>query len=127
MSSARSRLRTTSARSADRTGASVKPQLPITAVVTPCQHELVPARVPEHLGVHVGVAVDEAGRHHVALGVDLAPAPLPDPADEGDAVADHADVGAERAQSRPVDDRPVRITRSYVPCQHIPVIAWPAM
>ncbi len=42
MSSARSRLRTTSARSADRTGASVNPQFPITAVVTPCQHELLP-------------------------------------------------------------------------------------
>ena len=43
-----------------RTGASVKPQLPITAVVTPCQHELRAQRVPEHLGVQVGVAVDEA-------------------------------------------------------------------
>ena len=42
MSSARSRLRTTSGRSPGRTGASVNPQLPITAVVTPCQHELLP-------------------------------------------------------------------------------------
>jgi len=42
MSSARSRLRTTSARWSGRTGASVKPQLPITADVTPCQHELLP-------------------------------------------------------------------------------------
>ena len=42
MSSARSRFRTTNARSSARTGASVKPQLPMTAVVTPCQHELLP-------------------------------------------------------------------------------------
>jgi hypothetical protein len=42
MSSARSRLRTTRARSSERTGASVKPQLPMTADVTPCQHELLP-------------------------------------------------------------------------------------
>ena len=42
MSSARSRLRTTRARCLGRTGARVKPQLPITAEVTPCQHELDP-------------------------------------------------------------------------------------
>ena len=42
MSSARSRLRTTKARWSDRTGARVKPQLPITADVTPCQQELLP-------------------------------------------------------------------------------------
>ena len=42
MSSARSRLRTTRARWSDRTGARVKPQLPMTADVTPCQHELDP-------------------------------------------------------------------------------------
>ncbi len=40
MSSARSRLRTTSARSSDFAGASVKPQFPMTTVVTPCQQEL---------------------------------------------------------------------------------------
>jgi len=42
MSSARSRLRTTRWRSGLPHGASVKPQLPITTVVTPCQHEQVP-------------------------------------------------------------------------------------
>ena len=42
-------------------------------------------RVPQHLGVHVGVAVDEAGRDDVALGVDLVGAPLADAADGGDA------------------------------------------
>ena len=44
MSSARSRLRTTRCSLAGRgTGASVKPQLPMTTVVTPCQQELVPS------------------------------------------------------------------------------------
>ena len=42
MSSARSRLRTTSARSSGAAGASVKPQLPITTLVTPCQHVGLP-------------------------------------------------------------------------------------
>ena len=42
-------------------GARVKPQWPITTVVTPCQHEHEPERIPEHLRVHVRVAVDEAG------------------------------------------------------------------
>jgi len=42
MSSARSRFRTTSAASSFADGASVKPQFPITTVVTPCQHEFVP-------------------------------------------------------------------------------------
>ena len=42
MSSARSRLRTTSERWAVRTGARVNPQLPMTADVTPWKHELDP-------------------------------------------------------------------------------------
>src|SRR5262249_12562850 len=42
MSSARSRLRTTMALSASAQGASVKPQLPITTLVIPCQHDDVP-------------------------------------------------------------------------------------
>ena len=61
-------------------------------------------RVPQHLGVHVGVAVDEAGRDDVALGVDLVGAPLADPADGGDAAPPHADVGPIARQSRTVDD-----------------------
>src|SRR6478735_10048365 len=43
MSSARSRLRTTSSCASSRVGASVKPQCPMTTVVTPCQHEFVPS------------------------------------------------------------------------------------
>src|SRR3546814_7490383 len=39
ISSARSRFRTTRARPDFELGAKVKPQLPMTAVVTPCQHD----------------------------------------------------------------------------------------
>ena len=42
MSSARSRLRMTRSASLSRQGASVKPQLPMTTLVTPWKHELVP-------------------------------------------------------------------------------------
>ena len=42
MSSARSRFRTTRCRSGLAHGARVKPQLPMTTLVTPCQHEQVP-------------------------------------------------------------------------------------
>ena len=47
-------------------------------VVTPCQHDDDPEVVPEDLGVHVGVAVDEARGDDAALGVDLPRAPLAD-------------------------------------------------
>ena len=43
ISSARSRLRTTMALSASAQGASVKPQLPMTTLVIPCQQEDVPS------------------------------------------------------------------------------------
>ena len=51
-------------------------------------------RVPEHLGVHMGMDLDEAGRHEFALGIDLLGASFTDPADGGDAAVLHADVGA---------------------------------
>src|SRR5436309_3082312 len=51
MSSARSRLRMTMCLSAAAQGASVKPQLPMTTVVTPCQQDEVPV---ERRRVHDG-------------------------------------------------------------------------
>ena len=72
MSSARSRLRTTRWRASGRAGASVKPQLPITAVVTPWKHELFTHRIPGDLRIHVGVYIDETGRDGMAFGVDRA-------------------------------------------------------
>ena len=71
MSSARSRLRTTSARASSRTGASVNPQLPITAVVTPCQHEFAPCGSQNTWASMWVWPSMKPGRHHVALGVDL--------------------------------------------------------
>ena len=53
----------------------------MTTVVTPCQHEQRPERIPEHLGVHVGMTVDEPWRHHVTVGIDLLRSPLADAAD----------------------------------------------
>ncbi len=71
MSSARSRLRTTRARSASRTGARVNPQLPITAVVTPCQHELAPSGSQNTWASRWVWPSMKPGRDDVALGVDL--------------------------------------------------------
>ena len=88
-------------------GARVKPQLPITTVVTPCQHEQVPQRIPEDLGVHVRVAVDEAGRHHLAVGVDHLARALADATDGGDAAVAYG--------RRRLGSGAVRIRRS--PCR----------
>ena len=59
-----------SSRSAGRQGAIVKPQLPITAVVTPSAGEGEQRRVPGDLRVEVGVAVDDAGHQRQAVGLD---------------------------------------------------------
>jgi len=64
-------------------------------------------RVPHHLRVEVGVAIDEPGGHDVALGVDLGAAALADAADRGDPVTDDADVGAVCTEARAVHDRAV--------------------
>ena len=61
-------------------------------------------RIPEHLRVHVGVAVDEAGRDDVPFGVDDLFRGLADFADRGDPAARDADVGAIARQPRAVDD-----------------------
>ena len=53
-----------------RTGAKPTPQLPMTTVVTPCQHDGREERVPGHLAVVVRVHVDEAGRDEQPVGVD---------------------------------------------------------
>ena len=47
------------------------------------------------------------GRHDVALGVDLARTSFADAPEERDAIAADPDVGAERPQTRAVDDGPV--------------------
>ena len=107
MSSARSRLRTTMALSASAQGASVKPQLPMTTLVMPCQQERRAERVPEDLRVHVGVAVDEAGGDDQAVGVDDLARALADAPDGGDAAVAHGDVGAMARQAGAVDQHAV--------------------
>ena len=84
-------------------------------------------RIPEHLGVHVGVAVDEAGRDDVALGVDLLATLVLDAADAGDSPVANPDVGSVRGESRTVDHRPVADhhveTHVVVPFRHGPLTA----
>ena len=75
----------------------------MTTVVTPCQHELVPDASQKTWASMWVWPSTKPGRDDVALGVDLSRAPLADAADEGDAVADDADVGPVRAEARPVD------------------------
>src|SRR5690606_16462940 len=55
----------------------------------------------------VRVPVDEAGRHEVALGVDLPHAAFADTADLRDDVAGDGDVGPEASHAGAVDDRSV--------------------
>jgi hypothetical protein len=81
-------------------------------------------RIPEHLGVHVGVAVDEAGRHHMALGVDGLARRRRDAPDERDLARLDADVGAIGRQAGAVDhhavlDQEVVAHRSRPRCQAV--------
>ena len=92
MSSARSRLRTTSSRGLRSSGGEREP-----AVAHHHAGDAVPAGrhaevVPEELGVHVAVGVDETGRDDEPGGVDLRSAPDVDLADRDDAVAGDGDV-----------------------------------
>src|SRR5262252_4828531 len=94
MSSARSRFFTTRCFSSGRHGARVNPQLPMTTLVTPCQHEHVPS------GSHATCASMwvwpsmKPGGDDLMARVDLLAAARVDGADARDAIADDADVGA---------------------------------
>ncbi len=61
-------------------------------------------RIPRHLRVHVGVAVDEARRHDQAVGIDRARRGRRDAADLDDAAVLDADIGGEARLARAVDD-----------------------
>jgi hypothetical protein len=67
----------------------------MTTVVTPC-HDDGASRLSQ---------VDEPGRDHRAVGVDLLRRRGPDPTDLGDHLAVDGDVGRERLAPQPVDDR----------------------
>ena len=64
-------------------------------------------RIPEDLGIHVGVAVHEPGRHDLSLGVDDVARPLPNAADRHDAAMPDTDVGREARQAGSVDHHTV--------------------
>jgi hypothetical protein len=65
-------------------------------------------RIPEDLRVHVGVHVDEARRHDMALGVQrLGRRRAVEAADLGDLAILHADIAAITWQSGPIDDHAV--------------------
>src|SRR6266581_9796510 len=66
-----------------------------------------PEGIPEDLGVHVGVAVDEAWRDDEPVGVDDLARPLADAADRIDPAVAHADVGRVRRQTGSIDHHPV--------------------
>ena len=62
-------------------------------------------RIPEHLGVVVGVDVDEAGCDDEAAGIELVAARQTRP-DLRDHTVAHRDVGDAPGSARAVDDRP---------------------
>ncbi len=76
-------------------------------------------RVPEHLGVVMGMAVDEAGRDHVPLGIEgLRGALALEIADRGDQAVADAEVGAIPGQARAVHHRAAandQVVRHVVP------------
>ncbi len=61
-------------------------------------------RVPEQLGVEMGVDVDEAGRDHPSGGVELTSSGFLEDTDIGNAVAVDRHIGAPRGRAGPVDD-----------------------
>ena len=63
--------------------------------------------IPEHLRVHVGVAIDEARGHDVSLGVDGLGAVFADAADQRNLAVRDSDVGMERWRARTVDNETV--------------------
>jgi hypothetical protein len=58
---------------------------------------------PEHLGVHVGVAIDKAWRDDEALGVNLLVTRSADGADSNDAATAHCNVGPTSRVPRAVN------------------------
>ncbi len=109
MSSTCWRVRASSSTPSGRIGAIENPQLPAITVVTPWNDDGVSAGVPEDLGVVVGVDVDEAGRHHLARGVELPVAAEPVAAlsvrDGRDAAAVDAHVRRPAGRPGAVDHR----------------------
>src|SRR6202022_2370092 len=94
MSSTAVRQRANHSRSAGLHGASAKPQLPITTLVTPCQHEQLRSGPHAFCAPIMGVGVDKAGRDDQPVGIDDAISGSADPADLDDLAGADADIGA---------------------------------
>ncbi len=112
MSSARSRLRTTSRALVGAHGGQCEPAIAHDGRRHSLPTRAGPGRIPEHLCVQVGVAVDESRCHSVTLGVDLIGAALGNPADEGDAVAETPTSPRKEPSPDPSTIVPFRITTS---------------
>jgi len=84
-----------------RTGAKPTPQLPITIVVTPCQHDGESSESQVALPVVVGVDVDDPGQHEFAARVDRLARCAEVVTHRRDAIAGERDVGL-RAGAAPV-------------------------
>ncbi len=99
--------------------ASLSEQLPIETVVTPWRTRLDEPGRELHLGVVVGVEVDEARRHPPAGGVDARRPGIHGErrlADRDDAPVLDAHVGAQAGPAPSIEDRPARDDR--VECVH---------
>ena len=84
----------------------VKPQLPMTAVVTPSAGEGDAQRVPGDLRVVVRVVVDDARHQREAVGVDRLRWPEL-PSDLGDSSVLHGEVAATGRRAEAVEQQRV--------------------
>ena len=103
MSSARSRLRTTSERASARAGARVKPQLPMTTLVTPCQQVGMPRSSQNTWASMCVCASTKPGATASPAHVDLLPTALVDLAHRDDSVTHDRHVAWSPWSSRSVD------------------------
>ena len=81
----------------------MKPQLPAMAVVTPCNRRGRQRRIPEYLGIEMGVNVDKPGRHQPSRGVDRDISGRIDTADRHYTGAFNTDVSSAPDGPRAID------------------------
>src|SRR5215831_14500425 len=96
MPSTTARLRMIRSRRWGGDGTMPKPQLPITAVVTPSEGDGERGRVPGDLRVVMRVQVDDARHQREPAGIDDLGRVLADLADPGDPAILHCNVSADR-------------------------------
>ena len=104
MPSTRLSIERSQPRSSGRLGASVKPQLPVSSVVTPCHDAGDAVGSQFELCVVVRVDVDEPGRDEQPVGVDRLRRAVVDASDGRDRAVGDRDVGGARRRAGAVDD-----------------------